>query len=438
MGRRDPGKPTCRVPSDMGKAQAMTTDSLKPRPILIALALALAAELLFLANLTIPAKPVFDEVYYTEAARTIARLYGPYNVEHPLFAKTIMAGGVLLFGDNPLGWRFFSTVAGSAVVMGVFAIGWQIFGRVRPALYAAIFVLLNFTVFIQARIAMLDGFMAAFVLMAVSAMIAAARAPAEQTRRWLVLAAVLLGLAVGSKWTAIPYVAFAGLAMIALRLRGRERRYFAGISLAPGLAILGGVSIVTYFLTFAPAFFYQYEPLTLATLIPFQFRILTQQLAPLPIHPYQSVWWSWPLDLRPMWYLYEPVDGIQRGILLLGNPAVMWGGLIAVAACVYGGLRERATPMLAAALLWGGSYGMWVVVPKKIGFFYYYYLPSIFLGLALAAALERYAEPRFKYASEAALLITLALFAWFFPIISAAPLDNDQAFLRWTWFASWR
>ena len=416
----------------------MTTDSMKPRPILIALALGLAAELLFLANLTIPAKPVFDEVYYTEAARTIARLYGPYNVEHPLFAKTIMAGGILLFGDTPLGWRFFSTIAGSAVVMSVFAIGWQLFGRVRPALYAAIFVLLNFTVFIQARIAMLDGYMAAFVLMAIAAMIAAARAPAPHARRWLIAAAVLLGLAVGSKWTAIPYVAFAALAMIALRLRSGGTRYFQGVALVPGVLMLGLVSIATYFLTFAPAFFYQYEPLTLATLIPFQFRILTQQLLPLPVHPYQSVWWSWPLDLRPMWYLYEPVDGVQRGILMLGNPAVMWGGLIAVAACLYGGLRERVTPMLAIALMWLGAYGMWVIVPKKIGFFYYYYIPSILLGLALAAALERYAEPRFKYASEAALFVTLALFMWFFPIISAAPLDSDQAFLRWTWLASWR
>lgn len=415
----------------------MTTDSQAQRPFLIALALGIAAELLFLANLAIPAKPVFDEVYYSEAARTIASLHGPYNIEHPLLAKTIMAGGILLFGDTSFGWRFFSTIAGAVVIMSVFAIGWQLFRRVRPALYAAIFVLLNFIVFIQARIAMLDGYMAAFVMLAIVTMITAARAPADTARRWLVISAVLLGLAVGAKWTAIPFVAFAGLAMIWLRLRG-NRTYFAGVDLVPGLAILGLVSIATYALTFAPAFFYRYEPLTIATFIPHQFRIFAQQTAPLPLHPYQSPWWSWALDLRPMWYLYEPVEGVQRGILLLGNPAVMWGGLIAVGACLYAGIRERVQPMLAIALLWLGSYGMWVLIPKKIGFFYYYYLPSVFLGLAIAAALERYAEPRFKYASEAALVLTFALFAYFFPIISAAPLDSDQAFLRWMWFASWR
>lgn len=415
----------------------MTTDSPRPRPFLIAFALGIIAELLFLANLAIPAKPVFDEIYYAEGARTIAKLYAPYNVEHPLFAKTIMAGGILLFGDNSFGWRFFSTVAGAVVIMCVFAIGWQLLGRVRPALYAALFVVFNFIVYIQARIAMLDGYMAAFVLLAIVVMIAAARAPAASTRRWLLGAAVLLGLAVGAKWTAIPFVAFAAITMIWLKTR-RDRAYFAGIRLVPGLAILGVVSILTYALTFLPAFLYRYEPLTIATFIPYQFRILAQQTAPLPVHPYQSPWWSWALDLRPMWYLYEPVDGVQRGILMLGNPAVMWGGLAAVAACLYAGLRDRVRPMLAIGLLWLGSYGMWALIPKKIGFFYYYYLPSVFLGLALAAALERYAEPRFKYASEAALVLSFALFAWFFPIISAAPLDSDQAFLRWMWFASWR
>lgn len=416
----------------------MTPDSTRPRPWLIAIALGIAAELLFLANLTIPGKPVFDEVYYTEAARTLARLNAPYNIEHPLLAKTFMAAGILIFGDNPLGWRFFSTLAGAVVIMAVFALGWQLLGRIRPALYAALFVLMNFTVYIQARIAMLDGYMAAFVMVAIVTMIAAARAPAGRSRLWLIASAILLGLGVAAKWSAIPFVVFAALAMIALKRHDGGNRYFRGLSLSPALGLLGAVSIGTYFISFVPAFFYKYEPLTLATLIPFQFRILGQQLLPLPHHPYQSSWWTWPLDLRPIWYLYEPVDGVQRGILMLGNPAVMWGGLVAVAACFYAGIRDRVRPMLAIALLWAGSYGVWIVIPKKVGFFYYYYLPSIFLGLAIAAALERYAEPRFKFASEAGLALALALFAGFFPIISAAPLDGDQAFLRWMWFDSWR
>ena len=45
--------------------------------------------------------------------------------------------------------------------MGLFAIGWLTFGRLRPAVLTALFGLLNITLYIQARIAMLDGFMGA-------------------------------------------------------------------------------------------------------------------------------------------------------------------------------------------------------------------------------------------------------------------------------------
>ena len=96
--------------------------------------------------------------------------------------------------------------------------------------------------------------------------------------------------------------------------------------------------MAVYFVTFTPAFFYHFEPLTLSKLLPFQSKMYFEQTQVLQPHPYQSSWWTWPLDIRPIWYLYEPVDGAVRSILMLGNPVVMWGGLIAVLACLYAGV----------------------------------------------------------------------------------------------------
>ena len=31
-----------------------------------------------------------------------------------------------------------------------------------------------------------------------------------------------------------------------------------------------------------------------------------------------------------------------------------------------------------------------------------------------------------------------AMFAWFFPILDAAPLDGPRAFEHWMWLSSWR
>ena len=422
----------------------------RPSPYRAAAILALLAQMLFCYHLTIPSKLMFDEVHYVPAARKLIALAGPTNIEHPLLAKEIIAAGMLLFGDNALGWRFFSTLAGTATVLGVFAILWLMLGRVRPAVFGALFAVFNFTVFVQARIGMLDGFMAAFALLGITGLLWAMRAETgpQAWSRWIMGSAVL-GLAVAAKWSAAPFIAFAAIAFVAVRLRdarvnGRSvyaalnagrHRHWPGMAAITAIVTLGAVSIAAYFLTFTPAFFYHIDAMTLAKLLPFQGTMYHQQTQILPSHPYQSSWWSWPFMVRPVWYLYEPADGAQRGVLLIGNLAILYGGLIAVAACLYAWWRDRSAAALAAAALWIGSYGIWAVIPKSLGFFYYYYLPSIFLCIALAVALDHF--KRGKHWDEAMLIVVLAFFVLFYPVLSAARLSGPNAFHFWTWFPSW-
>src|ERR1700712_391331 len=184
----------------------------RPRPFLVAILIGLASELLFLWGVATPQGLVFDEIHYVPAARALLALQAPLNTEHPLLAKEFIAAGIALFGDNSFGWRFFSTVAGAATVRGVFAILWLLFRRMRPAVMGAAFALLNFTIYVEARIAMLDGVLAAFTVAAVAAMLWAMDAPPGRVwPRWIA-AGVLFGLAIAAKWLAIPYLAFAGLA----------------------------------------------------------------------------------------------------------------------------------------------------------------------------------------------------------------------------------
>lgn len=411
--------------SNLGRALA--------RPLHVAILLGVAAQLLFSWRLTTPHKLVFDEVHYVPAARILMALREPWNVEHPLFGKALIGLGMAVFGDNPLGWRAMSTLAGSATVVGLFASAWLLFGRLRTAILAALFALANITLFIQARIAMLDGFMAALVVGALAAMLWSMRGRDGQVwRRWL-LGAVLLGLAAGVKWVAIPYIALAGVGF----LLARKPHRWPGLRPVPALATLGLAGAAAYLLTFLPAFFYAQDPLTLATLLPYQLQMYREQTQVLPPHTYQSAWWSWPLVLRPIWYLYEPVDGAQRGILMLGNPAVMWGGLVAVAACLWAWARTRSAVLGGVASLWLAGWGMWALIPKSLGFFYYYYLPSLWLPLALAAAFDRYARDRYLYWDEAAVALAVGLFIYFYPIISAQPLWGPPAFQHWMWFGSW-
>ena len=410
----------------------------RPRPIMIATAIGAAAQFLFTLNISRPSILLFDEVHYVRAARILMTLDGPANIEHPMLGKSLIALGIRLFGDNQYGWRILSSVAATAVVLGIFWILWELFHRVRPAVIGALLVVLNNTVFVQARIGMLDGFMAAFLVLGMLALIRSAFAPPDRTWRHWNVGSVLLGLAVGVKWTAAPYVAFAGLGFLLVRRYDASRGavHWQGMRPIPALATLALVSVLTYLLTFAPAFFYARDTMTLSTLLPFQWTMYLQQTQVLPAHTYQSSWWTWPLMIRPIWYLYEPADGAQRGVLLLGNPAILWGGLLAVAWCGWTGFRTRAWTLLGIAGLWGASLLIWAIIPKSLGFFYYYYPSTIWLSLALGAAVQRWPARR-KHWDDAYLAVAAVLFVYFYPIISAAALPGPPAFKYWMWLPSW-
>ncbi|MBB5715894.1 phospholipid carrier-dependent glycosyltransferase [Sphingomonas aerophila] len=405
------------------------------RPLPVAILLGIITQALFCWRLAVPHMLVFDEVHYVPAARTLLTLAHPANAEHPLLGKELIALGVWMFGDTPVGWRAMSTLAGTATVLGCYAALWLLYRRVWTATLGAVLVLLNFTVFIQSRIAMLDGFMAAFVVLALACLLWSAKANGAEAvwARWIG-GAMFLGLAVACKWAAAPYVLFAALAFLLLK-RGNPHRW-PGLSWWAGPIMLGVVSVATYLATFMPAFFYATEPISVSTLLPYQLAMFKLQEQVLPPHTYQSSWEGWVLMIRPIWYLYEPVDGAQRGILFVGNPVIMWGGLVAVAASLWAWARERDVRTGALAGLWVASYLVWALVPKSPSFFYYYYLPSIWLPLVLAGAIHHW-HKRGWHLDEALLGAAAVLFINFYPVLAATALDDPGSFHRWTWFASW-
>ncbi|WP_404334394.1 phospholipid carrier-dependent glycosyltransferase [Sphingomonas sp. MMS12-HWE2-04] len=427
--------------------------ALRTRPTLVALLIGLAAQLLFTIHLDQPSKILFDEVHYVPAAQTLLDLSGPRNVEHPLVGKELIALGIAALGDNPLGWRATATLAGTATVVGIFALLWLLTGTMRTALFGAVFAMLNQTLFVQARTAMLDVFLGAFLIWAIVLMLWSMQAatPGRAWRRWIG-ASVLLGLAMGVKWATIPYIALAGLAFVVLRVRdariaqkpvwsallGRNQRNWPGMAAVPALLVLGLVSVAVYLATFAPAFFYAVEPLDLAGLLRQQLNMYALQTQVLPHHTYELQWWSWPLMLRPIWYFYEFDAGAQRGVLLIGNPPIMWGGVAAVLACLWAGLRDRAIRPLAMALLWIASVAIYVVIPKSLGFYYYYHLSGLFVCCALAVAFQHFDRGRNCGLEEWFGALALVAFVYFYPILAASPLQASDAFNHWMWFPSWR
>ena len=380
-------------------------------------------------RLGIPSKMYFDEVHYVPAARALLAL-SPANPEHPLVGKEAIAAAIWAFGDAPAVWRLPSAVMGT---LGLFAFGralWWATRRRFAALAGMVLLATNFTWMIQSRIAMLDMVMAGFCMTALWQLAFALRC--AKPRRHLALAGLCLGLAMGAKWSVVPVVAVVCGAMVAASLR----RPMRGIRLAELLLWLGAVPLAVYWASFGPAFFYHPNPLRAWDVVGWHRYMLQLQASVVKHHTYQSAWWQWAINERPIWYLYERVDGAQRGVLLLGNPFAMLAGLPALGWCLW---SRRAVPLLIAAC-YAVSLGMWAVDGKPVQFYYHYLLPGAFLMAALALALDAlWRQPKWwRWGAPLAVAVPAGMFVWFWPIIAATPLAGPGGFADWMWLPSWR
>lgn len=405
-------------------------------------------------RLTIPSAPFFDEVHYLPAARDMLEVWNggeaPYqNREHPLLGKTLIALGMALFGDNPLGWRIMSVIAGTVAIGASTRAMWNASADRYATIAFGVLLIAGFHLFVHARIAMLDIFMVSALSIAVWMFAAAIRKP-EQGRWRLALAGVAIGCAMGAKWNAVPLATVFGLAFFAARLSAGRRRPLLsqrgapvpGISLIEAFVWLGIVPLVTYALTFAPGYWlgdeFHPSPLASGGLLEFHREILQLQQQVLSPHPYQSTWEQWALNTRGIWYLYEETDGAQRGVMLIGNPLTMLLGLPALVWCLVAGIHSRNWAKLGVVAGYAVSLGFWIVAPKPVQFYYHYFIPSLFLLGALALSLSDIRNagwPRFAYAILAA---SVAIFVMFFPILSAAELADSRSFTNWTWLDGWR
>ncbi|GEO00383.1 dolichyl-phosphate-mannose--protein mannosyltransferase [Novosphingobium sediminis] len=430
-----------RIISPLTAPRRATSD-----PLVWCWAITLAFMVLVLHRLGIPSRIMFDEVHYLPAARRLIALTSRLNPEHPLLGKEFIALGMLVAGDGPFGWRLPNALLGT---LGLFAamraLWWASLSRPATLLFGFLFAT-NFIWFVLSRIAMLDMAMAS--MMAV-AFWQAALAFRKGSRLHLALCGVFLGLSLGGKWNGAPILALPGLLFAWDRwwaLAGRRRAFLTardagpipGVSLLEAVLWLGVVPLIAYFATFAPAFFYKVQPLTVQGLIPWQQYMLKLQDSVVKPHLYQSRWWQWVFNIRPIWFFYSPWDGAQRGVLCLGNPFTMLAGLPALLLCLWAGLRKGDRLRGAVVVLYIASLIFWAINGKPVQFYYHYALASVFLMAALALVLAGWWEQGRRWPGALTVVLSAMLFVVFYPILSAGALPGKLSYRDYTWLDSWR
>lgn len=410
-----------------------------------------------LVRLETPSAPFFDEVHYLPAARAVLELEWATNVEHPPLAKQITALGIAIFGDEPLGWRIMSVVFGTLALFASMRAMWFTSQTRAASLLTGLFVSTNFLLFVHARIAMLDVFMVAFLMLA--AWMFAASLRENETARWrFAIAGVALGCAMAAKWNAIPLAVLPGLAFLAARWAAGRRRLVmsargwpvGGMTLWEAAIWLGVVPLLVYAATYWPYLFWQVRSGDSGGLVGIHQQMLALQTQVPEAHPYQSQWWDWTINRRAIWYLYEAVDGAQRGVMLIGNPVTMLAGIVALGWCAWTGWLSRngsSTGTGAGAVHWDRiavvvvfivSLALWIVAPKAVQFYFHYFLPAMALSAALALGVENLLLRGNQVLAWIIGLGALGCFVYWFPILTAAPLDDPQDFLKWAWTQGWR
>lgn len=99
---------------------------------------------------------VFDEAHYVPAVRKL--LMGTAaNNEHPPLSKALMMLGILIFGDNPYGWRLFITLAAAACIYLVGMLAYELSHNKKISIFASLLFGFDITSFNIGSIAILDG-----------------------------------------------------------------------------------------------------------------------------------------------------------------------------------------------------------------------------------------------------------------------------------------
>ncbi|OGM09837.1 hypothetical protein A2W13_01485 [Candidatus Woesebacteria bacterium RBG_16_36_11] len=381
------------------------------------LAFSLFTRLLFLNH---PGKEYFDEVYHAFTARIM--LHGDpkawewwnphptgyaYEWTHPPLAKEGMVLGMLIFGENSFGWRFPGAILGVGAVLMIYLISKALFKDEGIALLAAGVFSLDGLPLVMSRIGMNDSYILFFVLLSIYLYL--------KDKNFL--SAIFFGLAISSKWSAFWAIPIFVVAHFVLKKKFRIS-YLWFVVIPPAI----------YLLSYLPMFLTGHN---FEVFIGMQKQMWWYHTRLRATHPYTSLWYTWPLLIRPIWLYTGALKDKVENIYVMGNPIVFWTGLVAVFTCLYYAFKDKSKVLALTVFSYLIFFVPWAASPRIM--FFYHYLPSIpFLAIATGYVLRK--NPKLI---SAFFICAFILFIYFYPHWSGIPIPKvlDTSYY---WFNSWR
>jgi dolichyl-phosphate-mannose-protein mannosyltransferase len=429
---------------------------------------------------------VFDEVYFAKFGYNYAT-HTPFFDAHPPLGKYLIGLGIWLKGYHPWGYRWMNALFGAAIPLAVTGLGYQLTHRYGFALIAGFLMSFDGLLLVESRYGLINVYLLLFGLLGHWFLMRAAQQKGTQHWLWLSSASLAFGAAAAVKWNSLGfllslYLLWGGLRIadwIVPQLKTTQSstvlpllqlKTLSPLKLFGYLPLVGGL---LYCLLWIPHFQQNSD---------FSFLELHQQMysyhkrigSGSTVHPYCSVWYQWPLLLRPVSYFYQrassldepmPVNGPQLpmdqtnvvySVYAIGNPPLWWFTTVAIAVVlsltvwqVIEMLGKRSDSIstglggeLPLCLYLTAGYVAnllpWLSISRCA--FLYHYMPAyLFASFALAWLISTWlSSPWFSLKVMGGSIVAFSVLGFLFwlPIFLGLPLTPEQWQLR-IWLPSW-
>lgn len=319
--------------------------------------------------------PIFDESYYIPAARSILQGNGSDIIGHPPLGQLLISLGILSFGDNPIGWRFFSVVFGLISLVLFYLICQQLRIPKNAALLATFILSLESLSFSLSSIAMLDVFSLTFMLASFWTYL----------KKWSIPSGIFVALAALAKLSGVMAMLVILLHWILTDRRGiHQILMIMAISMASLLVFLPVFDFAIWHRLINPVDRIQ-EMLAYTQSITFS-RYAESPFGIPPSRP-----WDWLIHLSGMQDLAfdkKSHEWYVQGYLII-SPAVWALTIPAMLFALFRALKRNIASIFIISWV-SGTYLIWIpisLITDRLSYVFYFYptIGAVCMGIALGA-----------------------------------------------------
>lgn len=422
-------------------------------------------------------------------------------VVHPPVGKWIIALGEKFGGLDPVGWRLGVAVIGTAMIFVLCRVAMRLTRSILLGCLAGLLLAVDGLALVMSRTALLDGILAFFLLCAFGCLLVDRDRVRDRVevalrdgpvgsgrlnlgwRPWRIAAGLMLGLALGTKWSALFFLIAFGLLTVlwdvsARRAAGQRRPLLTMLKLDAAQAFASTVilGLAVYLVSWSGWLAtgggwsrqwadgrdtsFPFIPEALRSLWHYHDEMYYFHRKLTEDHPYESSPWGWPVLARPVAYYsddYErgeagcQTDECVREVLGIGTPALWWAASAALVFMLWRWAAAR--DWRAGAVLAGFAAGWvpWFPYDDRPKFFFYSisFLPFLILGLVLtigaaigpavgpdATPAQRRRRQIGAWTAGALVVLIVVNFFYLHPVLTAGTLPRGEWMDR-MWFRSW-